>query len=377
MLLLAAGVLFSSCTRDPFDRGRSDKRFTNKFTYDTVLANTTVYNLDAVGSTDGRMAMAVATGLNEVTILEATAGAWSEIKTFQGGGVGPSVVQIAPGSNSAWWVLTSNSTTGIRLDRVGGAGDSTLAIPEFQSSPWDSTEGGVLEKADGRPVVYLRSSGTGLVRVALADTGWVFTQLPGSSGTGKIWDVTMDAIGNEHAVYQAVTDGAGQYYRVGVDSTHSSEIPTSGEYLALAPDSDGLPWIAGSIQGFNNLYLWTWDPTGAADLQWFFQGVPQEGNLYTANSGVAIASDGRPHVFYGEFHGSERFDLTWATYDVGEDVSFWELQKVVADVPRSVRVNRMQGFRLVVDALDRPHFIFLSGTVDVDVSDLEIAVPRD
>jgi hypothetical protein len=376
-LLLATGMLFSSCTRDPFDRGRSDRRFTNQFTYETVLANSTVYNLDAVAASDGRMAMAVATGLSEVTILESTAGAWSEIKTLQGGGVSLSLVQIAPGFNSSWWVLTSNSATGIRLDRVGGAGDSTLTIPEFQSSPWDSTEGGVAEKADGRPVLYLRSAGNALVRVALADTGWAFTELPGTSGTAKIWDVSMDGIGNEHVAYQAVTDGAGQYYRVGVDSTHSSAIPGSGDYLVLAPDADGIPWIGGSLQGFNSLHIWHWDPTGAEGMQWFIETVPQEGNLYTANTGLVLASDGQPHVLYGEFRGSERFDLTWATHDVGELIYFWRLKTVIADVPRSVSVNRLQGFRLIIDAFDRPHFIFLSGIVDVNVSNLEIAIPRD
>jgi len=291
--------------------------------------------------------------------------------------VGPSVVQIAPGSNSTWWVLTSNSTTGIRLDRLGGAGDSTLTVPQFQSSPWDSTEGGVLEKSDGRPVAYLRSSGNGLVRAALADTGWAFTLLPGTSGTAKIWDVQTDAIGNEHVVFQAITDGPGHYYRVGVDSTHTSEVPTSDEYLSLAADADGLPWICGNIQGFFNLCLWTWDPTAAAGLQWLYQAVPLDGDLYIANTPVAIASDGRPHVFYAEFHGSERFDLVWATHDIGEDVFFWDLQKVIADVPRSITVNRMQGFRLILDAFERPHFIFLSGVVDVGLSTLEIAIPRD
>jgi hypothetical protein len=112
-------------------------------------------------------------------------------------------------------------------------------------------------------------------------------------------------------------------------------------------------------------------------MQWFIETVPQEGNLYTANTGLVLASDGQLHVLYGEFRGSERFDLTWATHDVGELIYFWRLKTVIADVPRSVSVNRLQGFRLIIDAFDRPHFIFLSGIVDVNVSNLEIAIPRD
>lgn len=376
-LLLLAGTILPACTRDPFNRERPERRFNNKFTYQTILGGTTIYQLAASYALDGRMAVAVATGVRQVIVFESTVGTWNEIKTFQGGGLTVRALDIAPGTNGSWWVLASNSNTGMRLYRIGGAGDSTLAIPEFQSTPWDSVEAAVAVKADGRPVVVIRSSGKGLVRAALADTGWALDLIEGTTGLARAWDFVIDGLGNEHLVYQPTSGAFGSYYRVGIDSTHSSEIAGAGEYLEITADAEGIPYIAGGVQGLPNIRLWHWVPEEEEAFWWPSEEIPSGEPPYTANLGVAVASDGTPHVFFGAFRGSERFDLLWATRSPDVQNFGWAIEPVIRDVPRSVFVNRLQGFRLLMDAFERPVFVFLTGVVDDNDSDLIIAVPRE
>jgi hypothetical protein len=382
-LLTAAFLIVAiatGCTRDPFDRERPEKRFEDRFSYQTVVPSGTILNVAANASDDGRMAIAVATGISEITVYEETAGAWPEVASVSGGSVNYVAMDLAAGPVGTWWMLASDEITGMKLYRIDGSLDSTITIPGVQGAPWDTLEGGIAIDASGQPVVMLKAMGTtaltqGIFQAARKDTGWAFTQISGTTTSSRIWEFAIDPLGNEHLVYQETSIGAGQYHQVGIDSTHTSEVSGAGEFLAMSYDPEGIPYVGGSVLGATSLRLWHWNPT-APEAQWPSEQLPNEDREpYRGNFGLGIADDETPHYCYGQFVGSERFDLIWATRSPQVFGINWELRPIVRDVPRTAFSFRMSQFRLLIDGFDRPVFIFLSGTVDGLDSALVVAKP--
>ena len=388
VLLVTAIAAVTGCTRDPFDAERPEQRFENKYTYTTILPNEDISYVAAAVAADGRMAVAAFTGLRELTILESTAGAWSEIKTLSGNGIIARVVDLAAGADGSWWVAASNTDTGAKLYRIGGPGDAVYTPPDSANVPWDalderiavqwdSTEALVAVQPDGWPILALRSPGRGLVHAALADTGWALSLIQNSTDTGFLWDMAVDENGVIHTIFQPSSTATGHYSRVGSDSTHSSEIPGSGAFLALALDADNLPFVAGGASGISRLRLWHWRPDTPVTT-WPSEELPLDtSEPYLANCGIVIETDETPHFYFALFHGSQRFDLMWGTRSPETAGFGWSLDPIVRDIPHMGDATRLRGFKVLLDTFDRPNFIFLTAPIDRLNADLVVAVPRD
>jgi len=371
-LLLA---LVTACTRKPFDPSPSETRNENRFTFSPVLESATIWQVAAASAPDGHIAVAAATDYRELILLESSAGAWSTIATLSGEGLHPSSISLAPGPGGAWWILASNSEVGMKLYRVGGAGDSSLVIPKFNNVAWDSTSYGALASdSQGRPVTILRAGSVGLVRAALADTGWTLSQVPQTGVYSTVDDFTIDALGREHLVFHRTSENYGQYRRADADTTISMEITNSGVNLALAVSSGGFPFVAGSVGYQDNLLVWQLLDSDEVGLFWVSETLPIFEDLYVGNFDICLTSEGKPYIAFAAWQGAARFTVNMATREAGTDHT-WELVDVVKDLARVGATNRMKVFRVVIDVLDRPHFFYLSGDSGSMNSSLWVAVP--
>jgi len=368
-----------ACTRDPFDRNRPVILYESEYTYQPVIAEGPIASFNVSMDATGRMGLAAVTDLHEVTVLENAAGAWVEAGSITASAINGMSVDIAPGALGAWWVLASASDVGMRLYRVGGAGDSSLTIPLFNSTPWDSVGAVLASDPAGRPVAFLKALGLRLVRATLADTGWALDEVLQTTSTAVAWDAYISPNGVEHLVYQRVSTNFSSYRKVDLDSIHASEIPQAGVYPALAVTSDETAYVAGSMNEYRNLRLWRWAPEYTADEEnpWIAEVLPAETiDPFTGRFAVAIASDETPHVLFAAYDDTERISIIWASRNPDFYGINWTAERVAADIPWRGFADRRRGFRLMLDAFDAPHFFFLIAASDILDSTLYEAVPR-
>jgi len=372
-------ALTAGCTRQPYDPDRPEIPNEDMFTFNPVLQSATIWQVAVASAPDGHIAAAVATGYRELILLEDSAGAWSTIATLSGGGLHPSSISIAPGPGGAWWVLASNTDVGKMLYRVGGAGDSSLVIPQYYQTDYDSVSYGALASDDqGRPVAILQAGAAGLVRAALIDTGWVLSEIPQTGTYSTVNDFAIDALGQEHLVYHISSGDEGLYRRVGLDTTITEAITSSGEVLALAVTSDGYPFVTGSVGYQNNLMMWQLFDSEEVGLYWVVETLPIMGEeLYVGNFDLCLNLEAKPHIAFATWRDSGRFNLNMATRPPQPDQTgyTWSLIPVVEDLARAGATNRMTVFKVVLDADDTPHFFYLSGGSGETNSSLWEAVP--
>jgi hypothetical protein len=146
--------------------------------------------------------------------MESAAGAWVETAKLAGNGIRPGPICLAPAEAGGWWLLHAHATEGIRLERLGGLGNDSFEIPRFQSTPWDSTTASLGSDLELRPIIVARARGQGLVRAALADTGWALSLVAQTSSGSLAWDIVIDTQGYEHLAYHRLLSQSGQYQRV-------------------------------------------------------------------------------------------------------------------------------------------------------------------
>jgi len=357
------------CTRDPFDSGRGATFNEGAFDFQVVKTADSFLKVASSSAPDGRIAVAVASASHEVTVLEESAGAWSEIGTLSGDGLRTGVVDISPADGS-WWVLASHTTEGLRLFQVGGGLDATYSIPNYEDTEWDSISAALATNIDGEPVIILRAVSEGLFRATMADTGWALVALDESSASSKVLDVAITEADEEYLIYRPLASGLAYLNVSTTDTTLTSLIPRTTEYLSLARASDRMH-ILGPLSDIDILVFWS--TTEGLD-------VPETINVHDAfllHSSAVFDTDDRPYVVCGKYRTSERFDLVLNTRDPALYNINWEITPILQDAPITGARNRMYGFTVVVDAFDTPHILFLNGSAGSLRSILYEAVPKE
>jgi hypothetical protein len=367
--------LLGACTRDPFDRTRPVQLFNNDFDYQVIIPAATLQTFSVASDGTGRMGLAASTGIHEVKVLESAAGTWSEVATITGAGLNGRLLDIAPGPMGAWWVLASDSGVGMRLFRVGGAGDLSLTLPLYSSASWDSTGAVLTSDLDGRPVAYLVAHGLRLVRATLADTGWVLTEVVDTTGTAYAWDAVTTSDGIEHVVYRTSSAGTNFYRRVDADSIYTVEVYQSSGSLALSPLLGGITYIGGT-RSDRSLILWKWEYEGEAE-SWAAEFLPvDDRNPFSGHLAVAMAADATPYTLFVIYNDSERISVLLGSRSPDFPGINWTSDPVVEDLPWRGIADRRFGFHILLDTMDRPVIFFLSAPADEVDSSLYVAVPR-
>lgn len=370
--IVAGTLLTAGCTRDPFDRERPEKRYEDLFSYQDILPLDAVYTT-AFAAPDGRIGMAVAVGTSEVRVLEEAAGMWSEAAHLSGNGLRTTMLDIAPGPLGGWWLLGGDAAEGARIYRIGGVGDSTLSIPvRPEGTAWDSTGGVIGGDAQGDFVAFLKERSGGIYRTTLADTGWTYQALQGTSGSSRSYDLVINGE-SEHLLYQSITDGTTQYWRDNGDSVHTSTVSSMDAYPALAVGPDDEAWALGVDENQLDLRLWR----QFDGFFWQVETVPVgDMSVYPVHFSLQIPPDQQPNILFAAFRGTERYDLIWGTRPPEVTGINWDLLPVVEDAPREGLVDRQRLFGILLDGMDEPHIVFATGAPGDFTSILVEAVPK-
>ncbi len=376
--LLAAAlivVMATGCTRDPFNPDRGAVFNNGAFTFQVVIDSESIIKVTSASASDGRMGAAVTSSGWEITVMEGSAGAWSEIGTLSGDGLRTTTVDISPADGS-WWVLASDTNTGMKLYRIGGTGDSTLVIPTYNTVAWDSTsQCAVVSDSQGRPITVMRAGGQGLIRAALTDTGWTHTQIAGTGIYSTLDDYARDVPGSEHIIYHRNETDPGQYSRSDIDSTITLEIPNSGSNLSLTVSTDGFPFITGSVGYQNNLLIWQLFDSDVQGAFWVSETLSLiEYELYVGNYNICVDSDAQPYVAFAVWESASTFSVFLTKHDPAAAYG-WSIIPVVEDLSRIGATNRMKIIRMLIDPMDDIHLFYLNGSTGSSVSGLWEAVP--
>jgi hypothetical protein len=375
LAVLSAALMLGACTRDPFDRSRPVLLFEDDFDYSVIIPSADIRSFTVASDGAGHRALAIANGSHGITVKESAASVWTDAGSITSSGLNGEMVDLAAGPMGSWWVLASDSGVGMRLFRVGGAGDSSLTIPKFQNAEWDSLGAVLTSDLGGHPVAYLIARGLQMIRATLADTGWAFTEIPLTTATAMAWDAVVTADGTEHLVFRRTSVGASFYQRISTDSTHTSEVPNSGGLMAITATPANVPYLAGPMADYLSLRLWK-----------------QEDDLYTWNAevlpasnrqpvgghfAVALAADGTPYVLWAFYNDTERISVVMSSRSPDVYNLNWSADSVAEDIPWRGSTDRRNGFRILLDDLDRPMIFFLSAAADEVDSALYVAVLRD
>lgn len=374
-LFLTAGLILAitvSCTRDPVDPEREAVFNESEFTFQMVMASEPILDVVAASASDGRLAAAVQTGSGEVTVVESSAGAWSEIGTITDTGLEIAFVDIAPAQSGAWWILLTDFNVGPRLYRVGAGLDSTLTIPSYASAAWDTVRSCISSDSDGRPIVIARAFGESLIRAALVDTGWALSPVAQTSESSRALDFLVESTGEEHLVFRALLGGTASYQHIEPDSVTTASIVRTEEHLTLSSESDGTAHILGPLSDINIIVFWNVDV--GLDLP---ETLTRTLELYLPSSAAVFDLDDRPYLLCGKFRSPGRYDLLMFTRSPSDFDVNWEFTYILQDAPSNGARNRLQGFTLVSDALGIPHILFLSGQPGNVNSTLWEAIPRN
>jgi len=373
---LVATALASACTRNPYDANVTESRNDDLFTFTSVVEGETIWQLEVASAPDGKIAVVIATDYREMKVLESSAGAWSTISTISGGGLHPSNLSIAPGPAGAWWVLASDTNTGMKLYRIGGSGDSTLVIPTYNSVAWDSTaQCAVVSDSQGRPYAIMRAGGQGLIRAALTDTGWAHSEVGETGLYSSLDDYALDSQGRDHALYHRNETDFGQYSRSDIDSTVILEIANSGTNLSMALSTEGYPHITGSVGYQNNLLVWQLLDSDEQGAFWVSETLSlMEYELYVGNFDICLDSDDQPYVAFAVWESTSSFNIFMAKRDPSATYG-WSVIPVVESLARIGATNRMKIFRMVVDPMDNIHLFYLNGSTGSSVSGLWEVIP--
>lgn len=375
ILLLTLGVLAAAaCTRDPFDRGRPEIRFPDKYDYRVVLPASAIHSINVDRAPDGRLGIAVAGQDERVTLYESAAGTWIEVRTLSEDSIRVDALDLAAAPMGDWWVLTGREGGGVLLFRLNAGGDSTIVVPQMGIVAWDSTNAVLASDAAGHPIMLLRRGTLGLYQVTRADTGWVFDPIAGTNGVTPPVDIVVDGSDQVHELYYSQGGQTANYRRVGTDSTHTSVVPNSGLDGALAVDTFPDPWVIGTLGSTSQLYLWRQED-GSAD--WYAEPLPINGiDPFPAHFALALDGDDRPWALYSAFHGAERYDLYLATRNPDVVGINWDREPVVQDVPKSGVTDRQLSFRMLLDDLGTLHIFYLTGEPGDQMSALYEVIPR-
>ena len=373
---LVATALASACSRNPFDPNVSESRNEKLFRYTSVLEGETIWQLAVASAPDGKIAAVVATDYREMKIVESSAGTWNTISTISGGGLHPSHLSIAPGPAGAWWVLASDTDTGMKLYRIGGTGDSTLVIPTYNSVAWDSlNHSAVASDGQGRPIAIMHAGGLGFIRAALTDTGWTHSQIQETGLYSILDDFAIDALGREHILFHRSDIAPGEYIRSDNDSTITLFIPNSDFNLALTVSTNGFPFVAGSVDYQDNLLIWQLLDSNEVGVFWVSETLSLlEHELYVGNFDICIDSDHQPYVAFAVWESASNFGVYLAMRDPGANIG-WSTIPVVEGLSRIGATNRMKIFRMVKDPMDDIHVFYVNGATGSSVSGLWEAVP--
>jgi len=368
--LLAAAlivVMTTGCTRDPFNPDRSAVFNNEAFTFQVVIDSESIIKVTSASASDGRMGAAVTSSGWEITVIEGSAGAWSEIGTLSGDGLRTTTVDISPADGS-WWVLASHLSEGLKLFQVGGGMDAAYSIPNYEDTEWDSSSAALATNSTGQPVIMLRAMDEGLFQATMADTGWALVPLSGSNASSKVLDYAITGTDEDYLVFRPLSGGTASLRYSTSDSVRTESISRTTEYLSLALASDRAH-ILGPLSDIDILVFWDFEV--GLDLP---ESIPVH-DAFMGFSSAAITADDRPYVVCGKFRASDRFDLVLCTrapdiYNIN-----WDADAIIQDASVLGVQNRMYGFTVVVDALDVPHILFLSGNSGSTLSTLYEAVP--
>ncbi len=361
-------VVTTGCTRDPFNPDRDAVFNDEAFTFQVVIDSESIMKVTSASASDGRIGAAVTSAGWEITIMEGSAGAWSEIGTLSGDGLRTTTVDISP-ANGSWWVLASHLSEGLRLFRVGGGMDATYSIPNYEDTVWDSSSAALAVNNAGQPVIMLRARDEGLFRATMADTGWALVSLSEANASSKVLDYAITGTGEEYLVFRPLSGGTASLRYSAPDSVRTESIPRTTEFLSLALASDRAH-IIGPLSDIDILVFW--DSEVGLDVP---ESIPVH-DTFLGYSSAALTADDRPYVVCGKFRSSDRFDLVLCTrapdiYNIN-----WDADAILQDSVILGIQNRMHGFTVVVDALDVPHVLFLSGNSGSALSTLYEAVPK-
>ncbi len=360
------GILFigliltaSACTRDPYNEDRSARLNTADFTFTPVIDPAAIWCVKGVSTDDGRMGLAIGIGLDEITVVENTSGSWVEVATLDESGLQTTVVDIAPQAGGGWWVLAGHETDGVRLYRLGGLADSTLSIPPFGETVWDSTGSALGADATGRPVAALNARGGPLYRATLADTGWGLAQITGSTSNAEAYDFDIDASGMGYTLFRNSLSGKMYFNKSGPDSNVTRSFPPdiyTVEDAHMFATSDGRVRLVGGLDPVSQVVYWQEELTlNIAEV------VPVDEPFLSHSAATTTAAD-KPYVVVGKYQGASRYNLYLLTRAADDPGTNWATAlPVLEDAAWQSYRNRLMVFAIVVDGLDVPHVIFATG----------------
>ncbi len=373
-VFLAGFILASAaCTREPYNENRSARFNTTDFTFAPVTADAAVWSIRGVSTADGRMGLAIGLGEDQVRIVENSSGTWTDLTTLSGNGLMTTLVDIAPGPSGTWWILASHETEGMRLYRIGGASDSTLTIPPYSDTVWDTAGSALGSDAAGRPVAVLKARGATLFRVALADTGWSVSQINNSTLNSYAYDYDVDDTDTGHLLFRNALSGKMNYQKAGPDSTVNRSFPPdiyTVEDLHLFATPDGRVRLIGGLYPVNRIVYWQEEQ--GLDVA---ESIPID-EPFLSHAAAGVAPDDRPWVVGGSYQGSGRFNLYLVTRSP-EDLGInWTATPIVEGAAWQSLRNRMMVFTIAVDALGSPHIILVTGESGSAESVIQEAVPK-
>ena len=168
--------------------------------------------------------------------------------------------------------------------------------------------------AQGRPHVVYQDADNWSVKYAVKTLGsWVVETIPSTVGVfGYALSLTLDSNGDPHLIYWRLASTDTIYYvhkSLGVWSTPERVIAGAnvGPDLSLRLDANGYPhvvYVDGSAIKYTNRTTGMWLAPGSVEvIDADLGGVP-------GHNGLAIDSQGRPHVAYGDaigLHGCVRY----------------------------------------------------------------------
>ncbi len=377
LAVILAALVLGACTRNPFDRSRPVLLFEDNYDYSVIVSSADIRSFAVASDDAGHQGVAIANGSHGITVKESAAGVWTDAGSITSSGLNGQLVDLASGAMGAWWVLASDSGVGMRLFRVGGAGDSSLTIPKFQNANWDSLGAVLTSDIGGHPIAYLVARGLHLVRATLADTGWALTEIPLTTATALAWDAVVTADGTEHLTYRRTSVGASFYQQVSGDSIYTSEIPNSGGLLAITATPANVPYLAGPMADYLSLRLWTWRTPGD-ETSWDAEILPASSRQPVGGHfDVILAADGKPYVLWAFYNDTERISVVMSSRSPDVYGLNWSADSVAEDIPWRGSTDRRNRFQILLDDLDRPMIFFLSAAADEVDSALYVAVLRD
>ena len=374
--VLLAGLLITltACTRDPYNEDRDARLNTDAFTYSPVIDPASIWTVKGVSTDDGRMGLAIGIGMDAVTVVENVSGSWVEVTTLNESGLQTTIVDIAPQATDGWWVLAGHETDGVRLYRVRGSGDSTLVFPDRNETPWDSVGCALGSTAAGHPIAVLNSVAGALYRATLADTGWAYDQISGSTSAAVALDFDIDDSDTGYTLFRNSLGGKMNFNKTGPDSNVTRSFPPdiyTVEDIHMTASSDGRVRLIGGLDPVGRIAYWQ------EELGLDIAEAMAVEDPFLSHSAAATTAEDKPWIVVGKYKGASRYNLYLLTRAADDPGTNWEAAlPIVEDAAWQSYRNRLMVFAVTVDALGQPHIIFATGDTGSASSLLQDAVPK-